>query len=270
MSAAARALGLAQPTLSRQVAALEKELGLTLFERHGRGLELTPMGQRLLEPLKAMSNAATEVSLLSAGYQGDIEGRVCLSVTDSIGEFMLPPILHELKQRYPGITIEIIATNSLSDLRRREADIALRAIQPTEGDLIARKLKTVNAYLYGTPSYLRLLGVGRSAKELAKADFIGFSENKQIIELFAESGLEINESNFAAISDSHSMHWQMVKAGLGIGIMLESIGDADPEVVRACDDFKPYVGELWLVAHKELRSNRRIKVVYDFLYEALS
>ncbi|SMF15888.1 transcriptional regulator, LysR family [Alteromonadaceae bacterium Bs31] len=265
LSAAARALGVAQPTLGRQVAALEKQLGVVLFERHGRGLELTPTGQQLLAPLKHMSDAAAELSLLAAGQSGEVKGRVCISVTDSIAEFMLPPVIQQLREHHPGIVVEILATNDLSDLRRREADIALRAVEPEQGDLIARKLRSFKAYLYATEDYLATVTTGRSLRELNKAAFVGFAENKILIDEFAAQGLTINEDNFSAISESHSVHWQLVKAGLGIGIMIEDIGDADSSVIRACDDFKPYQGGLWLVAHRELRTSRRVKAVFDFL-----
>lgn len=269
LSAAARKLGVAQPTLGRQVAALEKQLGVVLFERHGRGLELTQTGQQLLQPLEAMSDAASELSLLAAGQSADIAGRVCVSVTDSIGELILPPMIKKLHKQHPGIVVEIIATNDLSDLRRREADIALRAVEPQDNDLIARKLQTFKANLYATPAYLASQKIKRCIKSLNEAAFIGFTDNKMLIELFSERGLHISENHFVAISDNHSVHWQLVKAGLGIGIMMEHIGDADMEVVRACDDFEPYTGGLWLVAHRELRTSRRVKAVFDFLLAEL-
>lgn len=131
LSAAAKVLGMAQPTLGRQVSALERELSVVLFERYGRGLELTPTGRSLLTHVKAMAAAANQFSLQAAGQSEAIEGRVCVSATDSMAAFLLPAILRDLREAFPKLVIELIATNELSDLRRREADIALRAAEPT-------------------------------------------------------------------------------------------------------------------------------------------
>lgn len=270
LSSAARTLGMAQPTLGRQVRALEESLKVLLFERHGRGLELTPTGLSLLKHAKQMAESANQLSLLASGQSEAIEGRVCLSATDSMAAYMLPPLLCELRSLYPKITVELLVTNSVSDLRRREADIALRAVEPTQPDLIARKLKDFYAYLYATPDYLKAVGATNEISSLEAASFIGFENSAALIDELSKRGLNISEENLCIISENHMVHWELVKKGMGIGIMMSEIGDSEPTVVRACEKFTPYVGGLWIVSHRELRTSRRVKVVFDFFADKLS
>jgi DNA-binding transcriptional LysR family regulator len=126
LSAAARALGMAQPTLGRQVDALEQELGVVLFERVGRGFTLTPSGLELLDHVRAMGDAANRVSLTAAGQSQSIEGKICIAASETYAAILLPPIIAKLRQVEPGIHIEIVASTKASDLLRREADIAIR------------------------------------------------------------------------------------------------------------------------------------------------
>src|SRR5262245_35692333 len=139
LSAAARALKLSQSTLSRQVEALEQELGLVLFERVGKGLELTPSGIELRERVRTLGDAANRVSLSAAGRSQSIEGNICIAASEIYSALVLPRIVARLHRLEPLIHIEIVASNAASDLQRREADIAIRSFAPTQPDLIAKK-----------------------------------------------------------------------------------------------------------------------------------
>jgi len=270
LSAAARALGTTQPTLGRQVASLESELGVALFERGNRGLALTPSGLELLEHVREMGEAASQFSLSAQGQSDSIEGDICISATEAMAVYQLPAIIFELRQAFPGINIEVIATNSTSDLKRREADIAIRAFRPTQPDLIARKLGEYRARLYASPDYLKSLGSDLSLDDLNRAQFIGFDAEHQLLKELNKQGLQLSVDNFSVLTESHIVHWELVKQGVGIGIMVETVGDNEKQVVRVFPELAPYTGVLWLVAHRELRTNRRIKAVYDFLAEALA
>ena len=137
LSAAARKLGLTQPTLSRQVAAIEQQMGVTLFERVGKSMVLTPTGLDLLEHARAMGTAAEALGLAASGRSQAVGGVVSVSATDVVATHLLPPILQRLRAQEPGIAVEVIASNALSDLLRREADIAIRHVQPEQPELIA-------------------------------------------------------------------------------------------------------------------------------------
>ena len=139
LTAAAKALGMTQPTLSRQVSALEAQLGIRLFERVGQRLVLTDSGVELLEHARLMGSTALQFSLAATGQSQQLEGSVTVSAGELDAVFRLPKIIATLRREEPGIDIEVIVTNEASDLKRREADIAIRSFRPTQNDLIAKK-----------------------------------------------------------------------------------------------------------------------------------
>ena len=270
LSAAARALGMTQPTLGRQVSALEQELDVVLFERVGRGLSLTPSGLELMEHVRSMGEAANKVSLSASGQSKNIEGNVCISASEVYAYYMLPPIIAKLRKTYPGINVELVASNTASDLSRREADIALRNFRPTQLDLITKKIKTVPAQLYATPAYLKQIGAPIKLEDLDHADFIGLSNPQRLMQGLNEMGLNLTLENFSLHTESHLVHWALVKQGLGIGIMPVDIGDNEPLVQRVPVSFKPIMFPIWLTTHRELKTSRRIRLVFDMLAAELA
>lgn len=265
LSAAARALGMAQPTLGRQVSALEEELGVVLFERVGRGLTLTPSGEQLLEFVHKMGNAADELSLKSFGQSQVVEGKVRLAVTEVFAAFKLPPILKKLRAAYPDITIDVITSSDTSDLLRREADIAIRYFHPKEPDLIAKKMSVGGGYLYATPQYLSEIGNPKSPQDLQKADFISIDTGGAMLAGLNNAGLNLTPKNFPYYTPSWLVMWEFVKQGLGIGVFDFENGDAEPMVQRVLPNMDSIEATMWLVAHRELKSSARIRIVFDLL-----
>ena len=157
LSAAAKELGLTQPTLSRQVYALEQQLKITVFERVGQRLVLTDNGLALLEHARSMGNAALDFSLAATGQSQQLDGLVVVSAGELTAAFMMPKIIAKLRKEEPGIEIEVVVTNEPSDLKRREADIAIRSFHPKQDDLIAKKIGEEVIWLYGTQEYLNTL-----------------------------------------------------------------------------------------------------------------
>lgn len=269
-SAAGRALGIAQPTIGRQVAALEEELGVTLFERIGNTLELTQAGLDLMEHVRAMNEAATRVSLSATGQSLSIDGTVSITASELISTCILPPILARLRRAYPGIELEIVASNSARDLRRREADIAVRNFTPSQPELVAKKVADRSARLYATAGYLEELGNPTSPAELSRADFFGFDRGEMMITGLRALGIPLTSKNFPIITDNHLVQWELCKQGAGICIVMDEVGDAEPRVRRVLPDLQPLPVPMWLVTHRELRTSRRIRAVFDLLAEALS
>ncbi len=270
LSAAARALGLTQPTLSRQVAALEQDLGVTLFERIGKSLAPTQSALELYEHVSAMGDAANLLSLTASGRSNEIEGTITITCTELTAAFKLPPIVKSLTQEHPGIVVDILASDESSDLKRREADIAIRAFRPTEPDLIAKKLYPLNVSLYATPEYLDSIHNPSSRDGFSQAQFIGFHQsNEDYIKALTEQQFKVDKSNFNVLCNNHSAHWEMTKLGVGIGVMPVEIADNETRVVRILKDHIIFEGEVWLVSHRELRTNRRVKTVFEFLSKAL-
>lgn len=265
LSAAARALGMAQPTLGRQVDRLEQELGVALFERVGRGLTLTPSGLVLLEHVRDMGEAAGRMSLAALGQTQALEGTISISASETYAATLLPPIIAKLRRLEPGIDVEIVVANHASDLRRREADIAIRNFRPTEPDLVAKKICDAEAQLYATPGYLKAIGPLETTTDLNRANFVSIDHaNTMIIGLNA-MGLDLTAGNFPLMTENYLVMWELVCQGLAIGVLDAQIGDADARVTRALPDFKPLTFPIWLVAHREITSSRRIRMVFDFL-----
>jgi DNA-binding transcriptional LysR family regulator len=163
-----------------------------------------------------------------------------------------------------------VASSKASDLRRREADIAIRNFQPTEPDLVAKKLREVPARLYAAPSYLERLGHPKVPADLRHADFIGLDSSGVFLKGLNALGFELTERNFPLVTENYLVMWELVKQGLGIGIIDGNIGDAEPAVRRVLRDFTPLTFPIWLVAHRELHTSRRVRVVFDLLAEELA
>lgn len=270
LSAAARALGMAQPTLSRQVDALEQELDVLLFDRVGRRLVLTEAGLDLLEHARTMGEAANRLSLAASGASQNLEGSVVITASDVFSAHLLPPVLAELRRTHPGIDVELVATNDARDLLRREADIALRNFRPSHPDLVAKKLGDMGGRLYATPSCLDAIGRPAAPADFAGADFIGFDRTEAFIDHLRPLGFELSQRNFPFVCENLLVSWSFVKEGLGIGVMSDVVGDADPDVERACPDLAPMVFPVWLVSHRELHTSRRVRVVFDLLAERIA
>ena len=270
LSAAAKALHLTQPTIGRQVAALEEALGVVLIERAGRSIVLTDAGRNLLPSLRIMAEAALQTGLTASARSEAIEGRVSISASDVMAAFVLPEILAELRVAAPGIEIEVIASNALSDLRRREADIAIRHVRPQHQDLVARLIREASAHFYAAESLLDRTGRPKSLKDLTGEVFVGFGNREEMVRFLNGLGLKATAANIRFASASGVVGWQMVRQGLGIGIMQEDVAERTPGIVRVLPAMAPIRFPVWLVTHRELNTSRRIRLVYDFLAEALS
>lgn len=268
-SAAGRALGIAQPTIGRQVAALEEELGVVLFARAGNAITLAPAGLDLMEHLRAMGEAATRVSLRASGTSDAIDGSVCITASELIAAHILPPIIARIRHAHPGIALEIIASNTARDLRRREADIAIRNFTPDQPELYAKKIADRHARLYATPSYLAKLGDPKSPADLVNAEFFGFDRTEMMIKGLRALGLPVTTKNFPIITDNHLVQWELAKLGVGICVVMDEVGDAEPRVRRVLPDLASIPVPVWLATHRELHTSRRIRVVFDLLADAL-
>lgn len=269
LSAAARALGMSQPTLGRQVAALETGLGIALFERTGRGLSLTPSGLDLVEHVRAMGEAATRVSLAASGHSQEIAGQIRITASEVYSAFLLPPIVDRLRREQPALEIEIVASNEIRNLRRREADIAVRSARPDDPMLIARKLVDDQAHLYATPLYLARFGPLEAPDDLSRADFIGFDRSEVMIDGLNRQGLHLTQGNFPVLASSHLVHLELAKQGIGIGVFPAHVGDAEPRLVRALPSLAPLEVPVWLVAHRDLTTSKRVRLVFELLAETI-
>ncbi len=269
LSAAARALDLTQPTLGRQVAALEAQLNVVLFERVGRSLTLTPSGIELLDHVRAMYDAANRISLTASGQSQKIEGQVRITASDMMSAYFLPLAIKKLREVAPFVEIEVVATNEISNLQLREADIAIRHIRPEQPDLIAKLICEATAHLYASNGYLDTRGRPKTLADMSDHDFIGFGDNDHMVEILNPYGLLLTPKNFRLGSINGFVAWKMAQNDLGIIVMSDDVAANSAGMERVLPDMEPMVFPIWLTAHRELHTSRRIRLVYDLLADFL-
>ena len=270
LSAAARRLGLTQPTVARHVDALEGAVGTDLFLRSQHGLAPTDMA-RALEPY-AESLAATAAALLrsASGHADDVRGSVRISASEVVGVEHLPPILAGLRRRHPELVVELVLSNAVDDLLRREADIAVRMTEPVQEVLIARRLPPLTLGLYARRDYLDRRGVPHSLEDLAGHDLIGFDRDTPAIRAIVERFPALNRSAFALRSNSDLAQLAAIRAGFGIGMCQVAVACRDPGLVRVLTDAVGFELGLWIVMHEDLKTSARCRTVFDALVAGLS
>ncbi|QFT74853.1 HTH-type transcriptional regulator CysL (plasmid) [Ruegeria sp. THAF33] len=268
-SAAARVLEQTQPTVGRQVANLEQSLGITLFERVGKSLKLTAAGTELLLHVREMADVASRISLTATSQSQAIEGQVRITASDVMSAFQLPPILKQIRLAAPRLEIDVVAANDIRDIQRREADIAIRHVRPTQPDLIARLVAEATANFYAAPSYLDQVGRPKNADDLAKLDFVGFGDVDTMIGFLNPAGIDVTRQNFRIGSQSGIVSWEMVRHGFGVSVMSDDIAALTPGIERVLPDREPFKFPIWLATHSELHTAKRIRLVFDQLAERL-
>lgn len=266
---AARALQASQPTIGRHIAELEAQLGVLLFERTGRGLLPTAMALKLAEPARAMEAAALAVARSATGAQAAQSGTVRITASQAVACFLLPPVLAQLRAALPEIQVELVSSNAVANLLRREADIALRMVAPDQATLVARRIGKVTLGTYAHRDYLRRRGTPREATDLLGHELVGADRNEDILKGFAAFGQPIGREHFQFRTDDLVAYWQAVRAGLGIGFVADFVARTDPAVVPLLPTLKIPPLPIWLAVHREVRANARIRAVYDFLAQAV-
>jgi len=266
--AAARRLGSSQPTVGRHVAELERQLGMALFERTGRGLVPTQVALSIAGHARAMADNADAIGRILTGQSKQLAGAVRITAVQMVAGHVLPPILARLRVEEPGIAIEVVASNAISNLLRREADIAIRMVRPDQGSLITRHIADPTIGAYAHEDYLRRRGIPQIPADLLQHDLIGFDQFDLIIRRLQEIGLSIARDGFAIRSDDQLVLWEALRAGLGIGFAGVRMGDKEPGVRRVLPGLT-FTMPIWLTVHREIRSSARIRAVYDFLAKAI-
>jgi len=174
-----------------------------------------------------------------------------------------------LRLAEPQIDIELVASDRTENLLQREADIAVRMYRPTQVDVVTRKLGDLQLGMFAAQSYLDRRGEPGSLDELKQHEVIGYDKNDQMIRGFKEAGYEVTSGFFSFRCDNQVVCWQMVLAGYGIGINQIYIGQAEPGLKQIMAHADLPALPIWLTAHAELKSSRRVRRVYDFLAEHL-
>ena len=264
LSGAARALGLSQPTLGRHIAELEASLAVELFIRGTHGLALTEAGEDMVPAALQMRDAAAAMALMAASRDSALRGTVRLTASRVVSHHILPPILADLRQKEPGIEIELVPSDSTENLLFREADIALRMYRPTQLDVVTRHLCDLPMALYAAKSYLDRRGRPTSLQALKRFDIVGMDRSDLHLQMMAFLGLTLKREDFSVRCDDQVVYWNLVRAGCGIGAAQCVIGDADPLVERLPLLDLPAL-PVWLTAPQVLRQAPRVRYVLDHL-----
>ena len=266
---AARALKASQPTLGRRIGELESQLGVPLFERTGRGLRPTVAALALADSARQMEQAALHLAQGLVKSQSGLAGTVRLTASTTVSCYLLPPILAKMQLALPEVQVELVSSNAVSNLLRREADIALRMVEPQQASLIARRVGQVTLGIYAHSDYLRRRGTPSQPPQLLQHTLLGYDQDDAIIKGFKQHGFVLDKSHFAVRCDDFIAHWELVRAGMGIGFVADCMARSDPAVQAVLPMLKIPALPVWLAVHREVRGNPRIRAVYDFLAEAL-
>ena len=269
LSGAARATRQSQPTLGRHIKQLEEQLKLSLFRRIPRGLEPTEAALPLVDMARAMASNAAKFSQLAEGRQMGLRGTVRITASRIVSQYMLPRMLAQLQHAEPEIQIELVPSDTSENLLFREADIALRMYRPEQLDIIARHVADLPIGLYAAHSYVARRGRPKSAQDLMQHSFVGYDRDERIIRMMHAMGFPVTREFFPIRCDDQTVHWELVRAGCGISGAQTQIGDHDPLLERIMPELDLPSLPLWLAAPQALRTNPRIKHVWDFLAHAL-
>ncbi len=268
LSAAARALNLTQPTLGRHIDALEASLGLKLFTRSFDGFAPTDAALALRPYAAGLKDTAAAL-LRAASSQGQgVRGTVRITASEVVGVEVLPPVLASLRQSHPELVVELVVTNEVGDLLRREADIAVRMVQPTQGALIARRVGSIELGMHGRADYLARCGTPRSMDELLRHSLIGFDrEDARIRRMTADLG-PFDRSIFAFRADSDLAQLAAIRAGFGLGVCQVGLARRDG-LVRVLPRLFSFRLDTWVAMHADLRDSPRCAVTFAALVEGL-
>ena len=267
LSGAARALGIAQPTVGRHITALEETLGLVLFTRTQAGLLPTEAALALQVHAEEMETSAAALERTAASRGKGVTGVVRVTASEIVGVEVLPPIIAELCTSYPGLKIELVLTNRTQDLLQREADIAVRMVRPAQEQLIARHIGQIEVGLHASADYLKRRGVPKSAAQLTEHTLIGFDQPTPFIREAAKSmrgGLD--RESFSLRSDSDVAQLALIRSGAGIGFCQVPIANAaNPKLVRVLPEHYAMKLDTWITMHEGLRNNPSCKAAFDAL-----
>ena len=268
LSAAARSLGLTQPTVGRHVDALEAALGADLFVRSQRGLAPTDLAHSIRPHAQIMATTAAALLRTASGTLGAVAGTVRISASDVVGVEHLPSILARLRREHPALVIELSLSDRVDDLLAREADIAVRMTQPTQAALLARRLRPVELGFHAHSDYLERRGTPASMADLSGHDLIGYDTETPALRVMAERLAPLGRQGFALRVDSNLAQLASIRAGFGIGVCQVAIAQRDAALVRVLPQEAVSL-PLWIVMHEDLKTSARFRTVFDALAAAL-
>jgi DNA-binding transcriptional LysR family regulator len=269
-SAAARSLGLAQPTVRARIEALEAMLGTTLFTRSVHGLTPTEAARSMGPAARAMAHASAAFIRSATADAGEATGSVRISVPEFVGVHVIAPMLASLGERYPAIRVELDLDNMEADLLEQQVDIAVRMFPPKQMALVAKKVPTIGIGFYAATDYLAKHGTPTSLAEMMRHRLIGPDRSRADLAVAARIFPEIDRQTFALSTDSHPAALAAARAGVGIAVVQCHVGDKDDQLCRILPDLEVASLDTWIVTHENLRDVPRVRAVFDHLVQGFS
>jgi DNA-binding transcriptional LysR family regulator len=271
LSGAARVLGIAQPTVGRHIAALERALGLALFTRSQTGLLATEAAQALQPHAEAMESTAAALERTAASYGDGVRGVVRVTASEVIGVEVMPAVIATLRQQYPDLNVELVLSNRVQDLLHREADVAVRMTQPKQEQLVARRVGTVELGLHASIDYLARCGEPANLADLARHTLIGYDQVSPFVRAVLQRWPQFQRERVALRTDSDVAQLALIRAGAGIGICQNALARrSTPALVRLLPAEFAMPLETWVTMHEDLRDSPRCRVTFDALVQALT
>ncbi|MDV7339868.1 LysR family transcriptional regulator [Terasakiella sp. A23] len=264
-SSAAESLFVNGSTVGRRIDQLERDLKCKLFDRQRHGMTLTPDGRRLLDHVQQMEKSADQLEQTLAGSDEALNGRVKISVTDGIGSFWLTPNLADFQKAYPQIGLDVMSEGQFADLSAREADIAIRLKEPTQNDLIVRKVGMVKFLVFASPGYVDKFGTPADWADLEGhkiVDYLGYQESRAL-SLWQETVK--NHDQVAFQTNSAMSFISALRAGMGIGMLPRFYSHTVTDLMildLPCDLFEM---PIYLVTHEQTSQTARIQAVKDYI-----
>ncbi len=269
LSAAARALGTTQPTVGRHIEALEQALGIVLFTRSQSGLAPTEIALAIRGYAEAVESTVASLERAASSQGNEVSGVVRVTASDVIGVEVLPPIITRMREQYPDIKVELVLSDRVQDLLHREADIAVRMVQPKQEQLVARRIGQIELGFYAHAEYLRLHGTPRTTNDLAEHSIIGYDLETTFVRRAGKLLPNFPRKNFSLASDSNLAQFALIRSGAGIGVCQVILAKRDPALSRVLAKSFSMKLETWVTMHEDLRNSPRCRVVFDALVEGM-
>jgi DNA-binding transcriptional LysR family regulator len=240
-----------------------------LFRRRDRGLALTEIGESLLPSARAVERAVRDLELAATGKAESLEGTVRITSSVVVATHLLPPLIARLRQAEPLIAVELDPNDQSTSLHLREADIAVRMYRPKQLDLVTRFLGELRLGVFAAKSYAKRRGLPKTPAELLAHDVVGMDRNTALLEGFGRAGFPVDREWFKVRCDLPTTHWELVRAGCGLGFGQRSIARGDPALVEVPLELPLPTLPVYLTAHEAVRRKPRVAKVWDHLERGL-
>ncbi len=270
LSAAAKILGISQPTLTRHISELENALGILLFERDRNGARPTSGALAISDNAREINAANQALCLSATGKSQELHGTIRITASQIVATYLLPKILAKLLDEAPEISVELVATDKVENLNERDADIAIRMVRPQKSELIARKVNEIGLGIYAHAEYLSARPPADTPADLDHHRIIGYDIDERIIIGMADAGMDVDRNYFRFRCDDQVTCWQALCDGMGVGFAPNYLAKTNKDLVHIAQYISIPSLPVWLVTHKQIKTNRRIRMVFDFLAAELA